>query len=59
MSNDTKNIMQTPKQKLINKVKETAYDFDKTKFKKFQDFFSSEFSNINLEEVRKHAWRTR
>lgn len=59
MAHDTKNIMQTPKQKLINKVKESTYDFNKKEFKKFRDFFSKEFSNINIEEVRKQAWRTR
>jgi len=59
MANDIKNTVQTPKQKLINKVKEARYAFNKKDFKKFQDFFSKEFSNINLEEVRKQAWRTR
>jgi hypothetical protein len=58
MGGDIKNI-QTPKQKLIKKVKEDKYTFNKKEFKKFQDFFSKEFSQVSLEEVRKQAWRTR
>lgn len=57
MNSDTKNTIQTPKKKLVDKVKESAYDFDKKEFKKFQEFFSSVFSNINIDEVRKEAWR--
>ena len=58
MTNDVKNSTQSAKQRLINKVKDSRYAFSKKDFKKFQDFFSKEFSNISLEEVRKHAWRT-
>lgn len=57
MANETKHILQTPKQKLLKKLKDTGYVFDKNEFKKFQDFFSKEFSNVNLEEVKKQAWR--
>ncbi len=59
MANDIKNTVQTPKQKLINEVKEAKYTFNKKDCEKFQDFFSKEFSNIDPEEVRKKAWRTR
>ncbi len=59
MANDIKNTVQIPKQKLINKVKEARYTFNKKDFKEFQDFFSKEFANINLEEIRKQAWRRR
>lgn len=51
--------MQTPKQKLISKVKEAAYHFNKKDFKKFQTSFSEEFADVNLEEIRKKAWRIR
>ena len=39
MHNEIKNTIETPKQKLLNKVKEARYSFNKNNFKKFQDFF--------------------
>lgn len=59
MADDIKNIIQTPQQKLIDKVKKSPYAFNKENFKKFQDYFSAEFPNIDLEELRKQAWRIR
>jgi hypothetical protein len=59
MTNETKNNILTPKEKLIQKIKESAYSFNKNEFRKFQDFFSKEFSNIDLENLKKQAWRIR
>lgn len=59
MTNNIRNIIPDTKQKLISKIKKDEYNFNKTEFKKFQDFFLKEFSNVNPDEVRERAWRTR
>ena len=39
MANDTKNTIQTPKKKLLKKVKQSGYSINKKAFKKLQDFY--------------------
>ncbi len=59
MADNIKNSIPTAKERLINKVKEAGYNFNEKEFKHFQEFFSREFSNIDIEELRNKAWRKR